>query len=81
MQCYVYLLSPIKFNVPDTEGFFFNYDIGGFFQRVKIDSLAVYWNSSSEQYASLSKERLLVSFTRKEEGEELFFKISFDLFC
>lgn len=61
--------------------FFFNYDIGGFFQRVKIDSLAVYWNSSSEQYASLSKERLLVSFTRKEVGEELFFKISFDLFC
>lgn len=72
MQCYVYLLSPIKFNVPDSEGFFLNYDIGGFFQRVKIDSLAVYWNSSSEQYASLSKERLLVSFTRKVV-EELFF--------
>lgn len=31
------------------------------FQLVKLDSLAVYWNSSSEQYASLSNERLLVS--------------------
>lgn len=80
MQCYVYLLSPIKFNVPDSEGFFFNYDIGGFFQRVKIDSLAVYWNSSSEQYASLSKERLLVSVEKKKE-RSFFFKISFDLFC
>lgn len=53
------------------------------FQLVKLDSLAVYWNSSSEQYASLSNERLLVStwtynITTKKEAfssKMLFFSI------
>lgn len=57
------------------------------FQLVKLDSLAVYWNSSSEQYASLSNERLLVStctynITTKKEAfssKMLYFSIGLPL--
>lgn len=38
------------------------------FKLVRLDSLAVYWNSSSEQYASLSKEQLLERLGKEIAG-------------
>lgn len=40
------------------------------FKLVKLDSLAVYWNSSSEQYASLSNERLLERLGKEIAGQD-----------
>ncbi|XP_078330281.1 intermembrane lipid transfer protein VPS13A-like isoform X6 [Crassostrea virginica] len=40
------------------------------FKLVKLDSLAVYWNSSSEQYASLDNNRLLERLGREIAGKD-----------